>query len=123
MNVVFDRVEVDCDARDGLPLNDELYGVACKEVVLGGWGGKVKARVGDVSAAAEGEKVFLPSHAIFCRLGALGSGDFVSDSASKIVETSSALGWKRLQCCSCGNCCERVEKRGSGLEWLGNREI
>ncbi len=83
----------------------------------------MEARVGDVRAATEGEKVFLPSHASFCRFGAFRSGDFASNSASKIVATSYALGWKRLQCRSCGNCCKRVEKRGNGSELLGNREM
>ncbi len=67
--------------------------------------------------------MFLPSHASFCRFGPLGSGDLTSNRASKIVETSSALGWKRLQCRSCGNCCVRVKKWVSGLEWLGNCEM
>ncbi len=44
----------------------------------------------------EGKKMFLSGKASFCRFGALGSGDFTSNSASKIVETSSARGWKRL---------------------------
>ncbi len=67
--------------------------------------------------------MFLPGKASFRRFGSLGSGDFASNSASKIVETSSTLGWKRLQRRSCGNCCEREEKWGSGLEWLGKREM
>ncbi len=39
------------------------------------------------------------------------------------METSSALGWKHLQCRSCGNCCERLEKWVNGSEWLGNSEM
>ncbi len=82
---------------------------------------KVKAQVADVCAVAEGKKMFLPGQVSFCRFGSLGLGDFAS--ASKIVETSFALGWKRLQRCSCGVCYERVEKWRNGLEWLGNSEM
>ncbi len=51
----------------------------------------MEARVSDVCVVAEGEKVFLPGQANFCRFGSLGLGDFTSDSASKNMETSSAL--------------------------------
>ncbi len=84
---------------------------------------KVKAQVADVCAVAEGKKMFLPGQVSFCRFGSLGLGDLASNSASKIVETSSALGWKHLHCCSCGVCYERVEKWGNGLEWFGNSEM
>ncbi len=66
-----------------------------------GWVGQ--GTVVDALAAAKGEKVFLLSQARFCRLSSVESGDFASNSASKIVETSSALGWKCLQCHSCRN--------------------
>ncbi len=67
--------------------------------------------------------MFLPGQASFCRFCSPGLVDFASNSASNIMETSSSLGWKPLQCRCCGNCCERVEKWGNGLEWLGNCEI
>ncbi len=47
-------------------------------------------------AAAEGKKIFLLGKVSFHRFGSLGSGDFTSNSASKIVKTSSALGWEHL---------------------------
>ncbi len=65
---------------------------------------------------AEHKKVFLSDKASFCRFGSLGLGNFANDSASKIVDTSSALGWKNLQCCSCGKFCERAKMRqGVGM--------
>ncbi len=74
-------------------------------------------------AVAECKKVFLSGKASFCRFGSLGSGNFASNSASKIVETSSALGWNHLYYSSCGKSCERVITQGNGLLWLGNCEM
>ncbi len=66
--------------------------------------------VSHVHAAAEGKKMFLSGEASFCRLGSLVSGNLVSNNASKIVEISSALGWKRLHCFSRGKSCEGARK-------------
>ncbi len=101
IKVVLDGAGSDGCAGNGVPL-DEQDGIASEEIVLQCWVGEVYTWVVDVDALTEGKKVFLSGQGSFCRLGSLGSGDFASNSASKIVETSSALDWKSLHCCSCG---------------------
>ncbi len=78
-------------------------------LVVGGWSISLV-----VHTAAEGKMMFLLDEESFCRLGSLGSGNFASKNASKIVETSSALGWKCLHCCSC-----KRSVKGQGNEAMG----
>ncbi len=109
IDVVLDSAGLYSCNRNCFPL-DEQDGVASKEIVLQCWVWEFYAWVIDVDLVTEGKKVLLPGQASFCRLGSLGSGNFASNSASKIMKTRSALGWNCLHYCSYRKSCDKTEK-------------
>ncbi len=75
----------------------EQYSIEHKEVALCRGELELEAIVVYVVFVAEMEKVFLSGKVSFCRLGSLRSGNFTSNSTSKMCETNSALGWECVQ--------------------------
>ncbi len=69
----------------------------------------------------EDMKVFVSTDISFCSLVSHGLGDFACNSASKIYETSAALGWKHWQCCSTESPAQ--ERGNDGIGYHGQRIV